>query len=300
MVMKIGMIGLSDGNGHPFSFSAIVNGYDDAGMAASDWPVIHDYLKAKDESLFGFDNVRVTHAWTQDIEITKKLCAASKIDNACNYFDDMLNEVDAVIIARDDWKSHMPYARTFLDHGLPVFIDKPLTLDKHELDYFSMFLESGKLMSCSGLRHAVELDAARDIDFGQIKCINGVVLIDWPRYGVHLLDAAFTITKARPISVARNVAEHDSYTIAMNDGSTFTIDAIGMGPKTFHLDFYGDKARASVEMNDNFMAFRGTLEKFINMANTGAPAVPPEDTLCIMKTLMAGLKADKGGGHVKI
>jgi len=298
--MKLGIIGLSDGNGHPFSFSAIVNGYDDAAFADAGWPVIHDYLKAKPETDFGFDGVSVTHAWTQDADITRKLCAASKIDNACADPDEMLDAVDAVIVARDDWKSHMEYARPFLDRGMPVFIDKPLTLDKHELDYCSMFLESGKLMSCSGLRHARELDALRATDFGAIKCINGVVLIDWPRYGVHLLDAAFTVTDARPVSVGRNPANHDSFTIAMDDGSTFTIDAIGMAAKTFRLSVYGERGRADAEMFDNFAAFRGTLEKFIAMVKTGAPQIPPQDTLCIMRTLMAGLKAEKGGDHVRI
>ena len=30
--VRVGMIGLSEGNGHPFSFSAILNGYDDAAL----------------------------------------------------------------------------------------------------------------------------------------------------------------------------------------------------------------------------------------------------------------------------
>ena len=31
--VRVGMIGMSEGNGHPFSFSAIINGYDDDGLA---------------------------------------------------------------------------------------------------------------------------------------------------------------------------------------------------------------------------------------------------------------------------
>ncbi len=65
MTLRLGVVGLSEGNGHPFSFSAIVNGYDDAGMAASGWPVIHDYLRLRDPSEFGGLGAQVTHAWTQ-------------------------------------------------------------------------------------------------------------------------------------------------------------------------------------------------------------------------------------------
>ena len=35
MVKSIGIIGLSEGNGHPFSYSSIINGYSPEGLAAS-------------------------------------------------------------------------------------------------------------------------------------------------------------------------------------------------------------------------------------------------------------------------
>ena len=36
-MIKIGIIGTSEGNGHPYSFSAIINGYDDKNMSMSGW-----------------------------------------------------------------------------------------------------------------------------------------------------------------------------------------------------------------------------------------------------------------------
>lgn len=62
--IKVGMVGMSEGDGHPFSFSAIINGYDDEGMARSGWEVIYDYVRKRHASEFGFDGVQVTHAWT--------------------------------------------------------------------------------------------------------------------------------------------------------------------------------------------------------------------------------------------
>ena len=52
MVIRVGMIGLSEGNGHPFSMSAIINGYSDTGLAESGWPVIHEYVKRRHPSEF--------------------------------------------------------------------------------------------------------------------------------------------------------------------------------------------------------------------------------------------------------
>ena len=159
--IKLGIIGINEGNGHPFSFSAIINGYDREGMKNSGWDVIYNYLEVRDASEFGFDNVQVTHAWTQDPEQTKKLARASRIPNTVVDVDDMLDEVDGVIIARDDYETHYPLAKTFLEKGKFVFIDKPLSLDIAELRFFRKYLESGKLMSCAGARYARELDEIR-------------------------------------------------------------------------------------------------------------------------------------------
>ncbi len=73
----------------------------------------------------------------------------------------MLGNVDAVIIARDDHETHLELARPFLEAGLPVFVDKPLSLDLEALRFFRPYLEAGKLMSCSGMRYARELDELR-------------------------------------------------------------------------------------------------------------------------------------------
>ena len=106
--IKLGIIGINEGNGHPFSFSAIINGFDHEGMKNSGWDVIYNYLKIRHASEFGFDNVQVTHAWTQDPEQTKKIAKASKIPNIVVDMNDMLDEVDGVLIARDDYETHYP------------------------------------------------------------------------------------------------------------------------------------------------------------------------------------------------
>ena len=112
--IKLGIVGINEGNGHPFSFSAIINGYDNEGMKDSGWDVIYDYLELRNASEFGFDGVEVTHAWTQDPLQTKKLAKAARIPNPVADIHDMMDEVDGVIIARDDYETHYPLAKTFL------------------------------------------------------------------------------------------------------------------------------------------------------------------------------------------
>ncbi|MBA7556174.1 hypothetical protein ES705_48873 [subsurface metagenome] len=113
-IIKIGMIGISKGNGHPFSFSSIVNGFNSIEMKKSGWKVIYDYLKERDESEFGFNKVKVTHVWTQNKYKTNHLAKAAKIENVVDKLEDMIPEVDGVIVARDDYKNHFKIANKFL------------------------------------------------------------------------------------------------------------------------------------------------------------------------------------------
>ena len=46
-MLKLGVIGLSKGNGHPYSWSAICNGYDHAKMLSCGFGVIPQYLSER-------------------------------------------------------------------------------------------------------------------------------------------------------------------------------------------------------------------------------------------------------------
>ena len=287
--LKLGIIGINEGNGHPFSFSAIINGYDREGMKDSGWDVIYNYLITRHPSEFGFDNVQVTHAWTQDPEQTKKLARASRIPNPVVEIEAMLDEVDGVIIARDDYETHYPLARTFLEKGKFVFIDKPLSLDISELRFFRKYLEDAKLMSCAGGRYAKELDGIRAHigSFGDMKLIRGTVVNGLEKYGVHLLDGIFGVTGFHAKSVCCFQSKHTSMMIKNADNSVIYIDALGSSAKTLRFDFWSDQKRFHAEANDNFSMFRRLLADFITMIRTGKPTIDPELVLNTMRVLIA-------------
>jgi hypothetical protein len=298
MVIRTGIIGFSEGNGHPFSFSAIINGYDDLAFAEAGWPVILDYLRKQPASRFGIEDARVTHAWTQDPAITARLCSATRIEHHCTEASDMIGEVDAVIIARDDWESHLKLALPFLHNGTPVFIDKPLTLDSAELSIFIPYLERGKLMSCSGLRYAKELDELRVSmsGIGSIRLVAGTVLNSPEKYGIHLIEAVAGLGGffARPAGITRLKAPHDSFLLHFENGVPFRLDCLGSVGKTFHLSFFGDHSHCHFDLHDNFSAFRRTLHRFFNMVRVGVPIIDPVETTRIMRMLSAARQLGLG------
>jgi predicted dehydrogenase len=287
------MIGVSEGNGHPFSFSAIINGYADRALADSGWKVIYDYVRRRDRSEFGFGEARVTHAWTQDPEVTRRLCDACLIPNPVSSPEQMIGRVDAVIIARDDYENHLAMARPFLNAGLHVFVDKPLSVVTDELREFRPYLESGKLMSCSGMRYARELDEARASlsEYGKIRLVRGAILNSWEKYGIHLIDAILNVVRSKPVSVTSLDAVHESMAVRMDDGSLLQLDALGEAGRCFRIDIFGARSITSHDIADNFSMFRRTLWHFLQSIKSRAPAIEADQTLTAMRLLIAGRMA---------
>lgn len=302
-MFKLGVIGFSEGNGHPFSFSAIVNGFDDQGFGEAGWPVIHDYLRRRPTSDFGIDGLSVSHVWMPQREMAMALARACRVGTVVESPADMLAQVDGVLIARDDWLSHMALARPFLEHGLAVFIDKPLTLSETELEWFLPYVRSGRLMSCAGLRYAVELDPVRNGrgDYGGIRSVRCAVTSDWDRYGVHMIDAALTLTAARPISIRRLPARsHQVYFLELDDGSSLLIEVHGPVGPLFNVSVVGRGKTSVHDLRDNFSSFRRLLIDFKNMLETRQPPISPKDVEISIRTLIAGKIATENGLPIPI
>lgn len=297
-MINIGIAGISPGNGHPYSFAAIINGFDKKKFSAAGWPTIYDYLISEPSSQHGIPEAKVTHGWTQDLAITKNLCDATKIKVQCTNLDQMMGEIDALIIARDDWESHMNMAKLFLEVGIPVFIDKPLTLSKDELKYFLPFLESGKLMSCSGFRYSPEIFESPETlsNLGQLNLISGVTLNSLIKYGIHLLQPIIALLKTLPTSiiVSRNYAKYESYSIQFPTGLVVKLECLGDVYKVFNLNFFGENGKTQIELSNNFRAFKTTLENFFRMIKTGEPPFNPRETLIVIGILQVAYNLKEG------
>ena len=60
--LNIGILGMTEGNGHPYSWSAIFNGYNKKYMDECPFPVIKDYLYKQPENSFGIEGGK-NHAY---------------------------------------------------------------------------------------------------------------------------------------------------------------------------------------------------------------------------------------------
>src|SRR5204862_2982061 len=96
--IRLAMLGMIEGNGHPYSWSAIINGYDPAKMAECPYAAIPNYLGAQPLESVRIEGARVTHIWTDDPADAPKVAAASLIENIVSQPEAVIGHVDAVII----------------------------------------------------------------------------------------------------------------------------------------------------------------------------------------------------------
>lgn len=294
VVTKLGVIGLSEGNGHPFSFSAIINGFDEKCMRKSGWDVIYNYLKVRDSSEFGILDAKVTHCWTQSEEITLALSEACKIDNPIKNIEEMLTQIDGVIIARDDQESHFPIAKLFLEKGIAVFIDKPLTLNSDELSYFLPFIEKGLLMSTSSFRYADEVkEAKRHFCGSHPAFFRGTILNDWEKYGIHLIEGFSTLTDFDPVAVEYQRGYFDCFFIYLKNEDVVQINCMGDASPLFLMEIIAKNHYSSFQVKDNFSMFKKMLWHFIYSIGTNIPPIDAEITSNMMKVLIAGAASKK-------
>ncbi len=293
-MVKLGIIGTSPFNGHPYSFSAIFNGYSKERNHWSQWEGIYDYLNKYFPENLPNAEAQVTHVWTQNPQESMKIASASNVEKVCDSLEQLQKEVDAVILARDDFETHLEIAKPFLEKGLPVFIDKPLTINLNELKFYQNYLEDGLLMSCSGLYYAKELDKFTKEMRSDCKFVDATVLNSWEKYGVHMLDAALSSFDYKVTSVTAQGGQCFKSSIRCESGPDLVVTSLGTAPKTFNIRAWTETEKQEVEISNNYAAFKKTMSVFQEMVMKRQPILKPEHTIQTVKTLIAGnMSADE-------
>ena len=300
-MLKLGVVGMSEGNGHPYSWSAIINGgFDEAAMADCGFSTIPQYLSANRDTL-GIEGAQVTHVWTQDEALSRHIATAARIDHVAGRLEDLAGCVDAVLLARDDPENHVAMARPFLEAGIPLFIDKPLAFCPEDLDYFARQHAAGRfLMSCSSFRYAAEHDPLRPElpSLGSIELAVAVGKKDWPKYGVHMLEGLFALLDdPRAVSVRHASRTHkDVVVVEFETGLVATVHLFHDICPTFQVSIFGRDGWRTVEYKDWYAMFRRNLVAFIESVREGKPRLPFETTANIVRTLIGAHQSLEQGG----
>lgn len=296
------MLGMIPGNGHPYSWSAIINGYDRAAMASCPYAGIPVYLGGQPHESVRVPGVQVTHLWTDNPAEAPHVAQASLIPHVVARPEDVIGQVDAVLISTDDGTDHVRRARPFVEAGLPVFVDKPLATTIEDLRTFIAWKRAGRrILSSSGMRYAPELAAliANRAALGDLRWLSFVSIKTWDRYGIHVLEPAFRVLGPGFVSVRLETQPGlEVAHLLHQSGVQVTLPIIYDGGLSFGTgQVCGTKGATTVRFADTYTAFRQQLLSYIEFVRSGQDPYPFDHTVEMMCVIIAGIRSREQGSR---
>lgn len=303
--LRLAMLGMVPGNGHPYSWSIILNGrHDAAALEECPYPVIRDYITRQPPGTLGIAGAEVTHVWCDDPADAADVARVAQIAHVATRPEDVIGHVDAVLIATDRGHEHVARARPFIEAGLPVFIDKPLCDNAADLAVFDAWVAEGRpILSSSALRYAKEYAPwhRSTHEFGRLRHISMTMAKSWETYGIHALEAVFPITGPGFVSV-RNTGAADRNIVHLRhrDGIDVTLAVIAdLGGGSGFMTLSGTHGGVQIRMGDTYHAFRTQLAGFVRWLRSGVPPHPYAETRELMRLIVAGIDSrDQDGREI--
>jgi hypothetical protein len=271
VTIKLGIIGLSEGNGHPYSWSAIFNGYNSIAMEECGYPVIPRYLEQQAWPDSQIKNAEVVAVWTQDSCLSHHIAQSSRIRYVVDYYEDMIGKVDAILLARDDAQNHLRYAEPFLKAGLPIYIDKPIALSLEDLEkLYALEQYPGQIFTCSALRFSQELMLTEEDTqkIGKIKQITAFTPKSWKKYAVHIIEPVLNMLPVYdvPVETLSPTVKDETGTLVVRwkSGIQTNFFALGEGVSPLSIRVCGTEGFVDLTFTDSFSAFKDALQAFVN------------------------------------
>ncbi|QED49195.1 Gfo/Idh/MocA family oxidoreductase [Cytobacillus dafuensis] len=295
--LKLGVIGMSDGNGHPYSWSAIFNGFNDAYMKDCPFPVIPDYLSKQsfpEDSIF---EGKVSYIWTQDKEISKHVAKSSNIEHIVEHYPDMIGQVDGILLARDDYEHHLEISEPFLKAGLPIYIDKPIAINKKQANkIFSLQKYKGQIFTCSALGYAKEFQLTDKMktEIGNLEYVEACIMKSWEKYSIHIIEPVLKIIGDQgEIKLVNKTISNNKHIITYTWDSHLvtTISTLGESPSPIKIRLFGSKGYKELVFEDTFYAFKKALQHFINIIKKEDPPINQGFVMKVVDMIERGLES---------
>jgi predicted dehydrogenase len=301
--IKLAMLGMVEGNGHPYSWSIIFNGgYDRAALDACPYPGIRDYIIKQPPATLGIAGAKVTHVWTDNPADAVDVAKVALVPNVAKRAEDVIGEVDAVLVATDKGFEHVARCKPFIEAGIPVFVDKPLCDNRLDLATFDRWQSEGRpFISSSAMRYAKEYAPYHRAThtLGALRHVSATMAKSWEAYGIHALESVYPITGPGYVSV-QNIGDAASNIVHLRhrDGIDVTLQVTkDMGGGFGMMTLAGTSSGLQLRFSDTYHAFSTQLRGFVSYLRTGVPPVPWAETRELMQLVIAGIESREQGGR---
>jgi GFO/IDH/MocA oxidoreductase family protein len=303
--IRLAILGMVEENGHPLSWSAIVNGhFDERVIRAAGYPMIADYLAARPPSDLGLSGVQVTHVWCDRPEDAQAIALSARIPNLVDRPTDVIGHVDAVIIPTDKGEEHLERARPFVEADLPVLIDKPLTTRADHLQQFIEWRRIGKrIYSSSAMRYAHEFVGLRNRlhEVGEVRLIVVTCAKSWERYGIHALESVYGLLPPGGWLDVCNTGNESANIVHLRHRQQVDV-LIAVNQDMYggfcHVSVFGTLSRIDAKFGDSFAAFKGLLTAYIDTLRTGIEPFNFSETVEQMEIIIAAIQSRENNRQV--
>lgn len=302
--INLAILGITPGNGHPYSWSAMFNGYDKELMTNEcPYPGIPEYLNKQPEHTLTIPDANITHICCTGMgEFTAEHVAkCSLIPHVVEKPEDVIGKVDAVIVATDIGSEHVERCRPFVEAGIPLFVDKPMVDNPEDLAVFNGWIAEGRpILSSSSMRYVKEFMPYRvsTHNLGKLCYVTITMAKYWETYGIHAIEGIYPILGPGFIS-CRNIGSKKRNVVYFTHECGADVVVIvrkDMGPGSGALTLAGTHGFDQIKSMDSFYSFKTQLETFIRYLRTGERPFPYSETEELMRMIIAGIQSREADG----
>ena len=256
-----------------------------------------------------YRDVEVVGVYSNEPEAVKKLNEKYGVAILESY-DDAVGKIDGLIVTARHGDLHYEYAKPYIESGIPMFIDKPVTIKEDEaLEFMKVLKEKGiQVVGGSSLKHDKGVKALKK---ERLESVDGATLGGFVRapidmasvyggfyfYAAHLVEVVSEVFGRFPLSVEAK-AKGDLISVKFNYDE-YSVD--GMFTEHNYLYYACRSAEKSVkgmnlESTDDNNWFRCEFDEFYEVLMGGESNVSYTDLISsvfVMNAIERSLKSGK-------
>ncbi len=289
--MKIGIIGLD--TSHSIAFTKFINGADKK-EEYKDFQIVAAYPYGSKAIKSSYDRIPgyIEQVKEMGVEIVSSI-------------PELLDKVDCVLLETNDGNLHLEQAYEVFKAGKIMFIDKPIGANLAQA--IAIYELSKKynvpIFSSSALRYVPESQKLRNGELGEVQGVNTYTPgtlepshADMAWYGIHGIEALFTVMGTGCVSVNRMSSEGSDVIVGLwDDGRIGTVRAIREGHRPYDGHAFTDKGIIST---GKYQGYELLLREILNFFTTGISPVSEKETLEIFTFIEAADESKNAEGKI--